>query len=92
MKYKKICKKNDYDPDEDEKERKEENKGTALATMSYPRFKGRCYTCGNFGYKSADCSNKKNDSENDTNKKGKRFNGRCMHCGRWGHKYAETKK
>ena len=39
--------------------KKKENKGTALATTSYPRCKGRCYTSGNFGHKSADCSNKK---------------------------------
>ena len=49
--------------------RKKEIKGNALTTTSYPKFKGRCYTCGNFGHKSADCPNKKNDSENDTNKK-----------------------
>ena len=83
MKYKKICKKNDYDPDEDEKERKKErkkeNNGTSLTTTSYPRFKGICLTCRNFGHKSADCPKKKNYSENDTNKKGKRFNGRCTH-------------
>ena len=84
VKYKKNCKKNVYDPDEDEK--KKESKGTALGTTSYQRFKGRCYTCGNFGHKSTDCPNKKNDSENGTNKKRKRFNGRCTHCGRWGHK------
>ena len=71
MKYKKICKKNDYDPDEDKK--KKESKETALATTSYPSFKGRCYTCGNFGHKSADCPNKKNNSENDK----KRYNRRC---------------
>ena len=71
MKYKKICKKNDYDPDDDEKEKKKENKGTTLATTSYPRFKGRCYTSGNFGHKSADCPNKKNDSEIEKMKKGK---------------------
>ena len=41
LKYKKICKKDDYDQDEDEKDKKE-NKGTALPTTSYPRFKGRC--------------------------------------------------
>ena len=80
MKYKKICKKNDYDPDEDERERKKENKGTALTLTSYLRFKGRCYTCGNFGYKSANCPNKKDDSENDASTKGRRFNGRCTHC------------
>ena len=84
MKYKKICKKNDFDPDEDEK--KKEIKGAALATISYPRFNGRCYVCENFGHQSVDCPNKRNDSENDTNKNAKRFNGRCTHCGRWGHK------
>ena len=81
MKYKKICKKNDYDPDKDKKETKKANKGTAITTTGYPRFKGSCYTCSNFGHKSANCPNKKNDSENDTNKK-ERNNGRCMHCGR----------
>ena len=71
MKYKKICKKNGYDPDKDKKEKRKEYKGTALATTSYSRFKGRCYTCKNFGQKSSDCPNKKNDSEHDKNKKGK---------------------
>ena len=86
MKYKKICKKNDYDPDEDEKETKKENKGTALTTKGYPRCKGRCYLCGNFGHKSTDCPHKKDDSENHANRKGRRYNGRFTHCGRWGHK------
>ena len=89
LKYKKICKKNDYDPNEDEKERRKENKGTALTTTGYPRFKGRCYTCGNFGYKSADCPSKKNDSENYANRKGRRYNGKCTHCGRWSHKHTD---
>ena len=89
MKYKKMCKKNDYDPDEDENERKKANKGTALTTSGSPRFKGRCYTCGNFGHKSTNCPNKKNDSENDANKMGKRHNGRCTHCERWGHKHTD---
>ena len=40
MNYKKICKKNDYDPNEDERERRKENKGTALTTTSYPRLRG----------------------------------------------------
>ena len=62
IKYKKICKKNEYDPDEDEKERKRENKGTVLTTAGYPRFKGRCYTCENLGHKSVNCPSKKNDS------------------------------
>ena len=66
MKYTKICKKNNYDPDNDKK--KKESKGTAIATKSYPRFKARCYACGNFGHKSTDCPNKKYDPENDTKK------------------------
>ena len=69
IKYKKICKKNDYDPDEDEKVRKRESKGTALITAGYQRFKGRCYTCSNFGHKRANCPNKKNDSESDAKEK-----------------------
>ena len=44
LKYKKICKKNNYDPDKDKNERKRENKGTALTTAGYPRFIGRCHT------------------------------------------------
>ena len=40
LKYKKICQKNNYDPDEEENEKKKENKGTALTTAGYPRFKG----------------------------------------------------
>ena len=87
LKFKKICKKNNCEPDEDENERKRENKGTALTTAGYPRFKGRCYTCGNFGHKSANCPSKKNDSESDPRKK--RLNVKCTHCGRWGHKYTD---
>ena len=66
--------------------RKKESKSTALATASYPGFKGRCFTFGNFGHKSADCPNKKNESENGTNEIAKRFNGRCMQSERWGRK------
>ena len=62
--------------------KRKKKKGLALATTSYPRFKGRCYRCRNFGHESADYPNNKNYSENDTNKKCKRFNGRCTHCGR----------
>ena len=87
LKNKKKCKKHNYDPDEDKNEKKRENKGTALTTADYPRFKERCYTCGNFGHKSANCPSKKNDSESDPRKK--RLNVKCTHCGRWGHKYTD---
>ena len=60
IQYKKICKKNDYDSNVYEKDIKRENKDTALTTTGCPRFKGECYTCGNFGHKSLDCPNKKN--------------------------------
>ena len=69
LKYKKICKKNNYDPYKDENEKVKENKGTALSTAGYTRFKGRCFTCSNFGHKSANCPSKKNDSESDPRKK-----------------------
>ena len=62
LKFKKTCKKNNYDPNKDKNEKKKENKGTALTTAGYPRFKGRCFTYGNFGHKSADCPSKKNNS------------------------------
>ena len=41
--------------------------------MSYPRFRGRFYTCGNFGNKSTDYPNKKYHPENETNKKGEKL-------------------
>ena len=69
--------------------KKKENKGTTLTTTGCPRFKRRCYTCGNFGHKSANCPNKKNDPENDANEKGRRYNGRRTYCGRWGHKHTD---
>ena len=53
LKYKKICKKNKYDPNRDENEKKKENKGTELTTAGYPRFKGRCFTCRIFRHRSA---------------------------------------
>ena len=87
LKYKKMCKRNNYDSDKDENEKKKENKGIALTTAGYPRFKGRCYTCGNFRHQSAHCWSKKNDLENDSRKK--KLNIKNTHGGRWGHKYMD---
>ena len=50
---------------------KENNKGNVLTITGYPRFKGRCYTCGNFRRNSVNGPDKKNVSENDANEKGR---------------------
>ena len=53
-KYEKICKKNDYDPENDKEKKKkkknENNNGMALAAAGNGKFKGRCFVCGNWGY------------------------------------------
>ena len=87
LKNKKICKKNNYDSDDDKNKIKNKNKGTALTNADYPRSKGRCYTCGNFGHKNAHFPSKKNDAENDPRKR--KPNVKCTRCGRWGHKYTD---
>ena len=56
-KYKKICKKNNYDIGNEDEKREEKNKsnGTALAARGNVVFKGRCYVCGNQRHKSNQC-------------------------------------
>ena len=49
MKYERICKINNYKPDESDEE-KEKTDDTAL-TMSFQKFKARCHNCGNYGNK-----------------------------------------
>ena len=65
FKYKKICKKNEYDPESGEQKRKGKNNAndTALAMQGYKVFRGRCHFCGNFGHKPSECPFK-NTNEN----------------------------
>ena len=65
-KYEKICKKNNYDPENEEEKknkRRSGHHGTALVTNGNGVFKGRCYTCRNWGHKSQQCPfrNNRND-------------------------------
>ena len=57
FKYKKICKKNKYDPESDGQNKKGKNNAnsTALTMQGYRGFGGRCHFCGNFGHKQTDC-------------------------------------
>ena len=59
------------------------------------RLKGRCFRCGTFGHKAADCPEKKTDDRKSTSnnptststKTPKTFKGDCTnYCGRKGHK------
>ena len=66
-KYEKICKKNDYDPENEKdkkKKKRNENNGTALAAAGNGQFKGRCFVCGNWGHKSHQCPNRNNNTQN----------------------------
>ena len=68
-KYEKICKKNNYDPEnEDEKKsrRRNSHQGTALVVNGNGIFKCRCYTCGNLGHKSQQCPFRKNKNTQNT--------------------------
>jgi hypothetical protein len=56
------------------------------------QFKGRCHTCGRYGHKSAECKERKNNTD-ESNKQGgstnsttDTFKGYCNYCGNKGHK------
>ena len=70
IKYEKICKKNDYDPESREQNKKGKNKGncTALTMWGFKGFRGRCHFCGNFGHKQADCPYRNSDGTQKTSK------------------------
>ena len=86
MKYKKICKKNDY---AQTKIKSKKSKGSALATTSYPHLKIDIIHVEILDPRVQIALKRKYDSENDSNKKTKRFNRRCTHCRRCGHKRAD---
>ena len=87
------------DEDKDEDGDKEE---PAMAAQEKSRgkkqFKGRCYKCGKWGYKGAECKNTSSSTSNQktnnkcNNKKKKIFNGECNYCGKYGHKEADCFK
>jgi hypothetical protein len=55
------------------------------------QFKGRCYNCGKYGHKGAECRNKEGAVKNSP-EKGKRFDGACFYCGKQGHRKSECRK
>ena len=63
--YEKICKKNKYDPESGEQNKKGKNNAisTALTMQDFKGFRGRCHFCGNFGHKQSECPYK-NTNEN----------------------------
>ena len=68
-KYEKIYKKKDYDPEyEDKKKSKRRNShhGMALVANRNGVFKGRCYTCRNWGHKSQQCLFRNNRNNQNT--------------------------
>ena len=69
FKYKKICKKNKYDPESGEQNKKGKNNGnsTALTMLGFNVFRGRCHFCGNFGYKQSECPFKNTNENQKTN-------------------------
>ena len=70
-KYKKICKKNKHNPEKEDKKkgkRRNNNHGAVLAASGNSIFKGRCYICRNWGYKSNQCPFRNNrNAENGQN-------------------------
>ena len=70
IEYEKICKKNNYDPESGEQNKKGKNNGngTALAMQGSKFFKGRCHFCGNYRHKQADCPYRNSDGTQKANK------------------------
>ena len=73
VKYEKICKKNNYDPERGEQNKKGKNNSnsTSLAMLGYKGCRGRCHFCGNFGHKQAYCPYRNSER---TQKLGKNHN------------------
>ena len=69
-------------------EAKEEEKALAAFKKQY---KGRCSNCGEYGHKSANCSDKDKFSGSGNNT-GYRFNGECHYCHKKGHKKEDCRK
>ena len=72
FKYKKICKKNEYDPESGEQKRKGKNNAndTALIVRGFKGFRGRCHFYGNFGHEQSECpfkSSNENQKSNNNN-------------------------
>ena len=49
--YEKICKKNKYDPESGEQNKKGKNNGNSTALTMRKGFRGRCHFYGNSGHK-----------------------------------------
>ena len=69
LKYEKICKKNEHDPESGEQKKKGKNNAndTALAMRGFKGFRGRCHFCGNFGHKQSECPSTSTNENQETN-------------------------
>ena len=76
LRYERLNNKDDDDEDNEDKEEK---------ALVMTQFKGRCWKCGKYGHKGADCRSMN---------KGKStyFNGKCNYCHKQGHKEADCRK
>lgn len=70
-------------------EAKEEEKALAAFKKQY---KGRCSKCGEYGHKSADCSERNKSSGAGNSSENKKFDGECYYCGKKGHRKSECRK
>ena len=81
LKYKRIKKNKRVNEDDEDDEDDEEDQDTAL--VEYTKyFKGRCYSCRDFGHKKENFPKLRSQIKN--NKSG-RFDGTCFYCGKRGH-------
>ena len=77
---------------EDAGEKEEEE--TALGAFA-KQFKGKCWKCGTYGHKGADCkksgkgNNNGKGNNGSNNNGGGRFSGQCHYCKKPGHKIAD---
>ena len=69
LKYEKICKKNEYDPESGKQNKKGKNNGnsTALTMRGFRGFRGWCHFCGNFKHKQTECPYKNTNGNQKAN-------------------------